>query len=185
MRLSISTKPGLIGIRTMPGQLNMKNRAARLEMHQEQAALEIETRRPVLEINQYQVRAQLGYKSTADTTLELSQLGRQKAMEYIASKTEEGNRLKAIEKGGNPIREISIDKAWPQKQKQGGFTPIVGPDFHATPGEVIITPPPVGNPTHIGYEAEYIPGELNIQFNPARVDIYMRQYPEINIDVII
>ncbi len=185
MRLSISTKPGLIGIRTMPGQLNMKNRAARLEMHQEQAALEIETRRPVLEIDQYRSMAQMGYKKTADVTLELAQRGRQAAMEYIAAKSDEGNRLKAIEKGGNAIREIAMNKAWPQKQRQGGFTPIVGPDFHATPGEVIITPPPVENPTHIGYEAEYIPGELNIQFNPARVDIYMRQYPEINIDVII
>lgn len=183
MQLSISTKPGLIGIRTTPGQLNMESRVARLEMHQKHVMLNIETRRPVLEINQYSSRAQLGFKTTGDVSHENAQLGKQKAMEYIANKAEEGNRLKAIEKGGNAIREIAIDKAWPQKQRQGGFTPIVGSEFHATPGEVVITPPPVENPTHIGYEAEYIPGELNVQFSPARVDIYMRQYPEINIDV--
>jgi hypothetical protein len=183
MRLSISTKPGLIGIRTMPGQLNMKNRAARLEMHQEQAALEIETRRPVLEIDQYRSMAQMGYKKTADVTLELAQRGRQAAMEYIAAKSDEGNRLKAIEKGGNAIREIAMNKAWPQKQRQGGFIPIVGPEFHATPGKVMLTPPPVKNPVHIGYEAQYIPGELNIQYQPAKVEIYIMQYPEINFDI--
>lgn len=183
MQLSITTRPGLIGIRTTPGQFNMENRPARLEMHQEHAAISIETKKPVLEISQYESMAQMGYKNTGDVALELAQLGKQKAMEYIANKTAEGNRLKSIENGGNPIREIAIEKAWPQKQRQGGYTPIVGPKFHATPGEVFITPPPVNNPTHIGYEADFIPGELNIQYNPAKLEIYMRQYPEINIDV--
>lgn len=183
MQLLISTRPGLIGIRTTPGQFNMSNRPARLEMRQEHAKVAIETSRPMLEIDQYQSMAQMGYKKTADVALELAQLGRQKAMEFIANKTDEGNRLKAIEKGGNPIREIAIDKVWPQKQRQGGFTPIVGPEFHATPGEVTITPPQVNNPSHIGYEADYIPGELNVQYIAAKVEVYMRQYPEINIDV--
>lgn len=183
MQLSITTRPGLIGIRTTPGQFNMESRSARLEMHQEHAAISIKTQKPVLEISQYESMAQMGYKKTGDVALELAQLGKQKAMEYIANKTAEGNRLKSIENGGNPIREIAIEKAWPQKQRQGGYTPIVGPEFHATPGEVFITPPPVNNPTHIGYEADFIPGELNIQYNPAKLEIYMRQYPEINIDV--
>jgi len=183
MQLSISTKPGLIGIQTTPGQWNMESRPARLEVHQEHAAVIIETQKPVLEIDQYQSMAQMGYKTTGDVALELARLGRQKAMEFVANKTDEGNRLKAIEKGGNPIREIAIDKAWPQKQRQGGFTPIVGPEFRATPGEVIITPPQVNNPVHIGYEADYVPGELNIQYTAAKVEVYMRQYPEVNIDV--
>jgi hypothetical protein len=183
MQLSISTKPGLIGIRTTPGQLNMENRSARLEMHQEHAAVTIETRKPVLEISQYQAMSQMGYKKAGDAILELSQMGKQKAMEFIANKTDEGNRLKAIEKGGNAIKEIAANKAWPQKTRQGSFTPIVGPEFHSTPGEVIITPPVVKNPSHIGYEADYVPGELNIQYTPAKVEIYMTQYPEVNIDV--
>ncbi len=183
MQLSITTRPGLIGIQTTPGQFNMSNRPARLDMHQEHAKLAIKTRRPVLEINQYQSMAQMGFKKPADVIAELAQLGKQKAMEFVANKTNEGNRLKAIEKGGNPLREIAIDKAWPQKQRQGGYTPIVGPKFHAVPGEVTITPPRVNNPVHIGYEAEYIPGELNIQYTAAKVEVYMRQYPEVNIDV--
>lgn len=183
MQLSITTRPGSIGIRTTPGRFNMESKSARLEMHQEHAAVSVETRKPVLEISQYQSMAQMGYIKTADAAIQAAQLGRQRAMEYIANKTDEGNRLKAIERRGNPIREIAVDKAWPQKQRQGGYTPIVGPEFHVTPGEVIITPPPVKNPSHIGYEAEYIPGKLNIQYNTARVEIYMRQYPEINIDV--
>ncbi|NLO39458.1 MAG: hypothetical protein GX115_08325 [Ruminiclostridium sp.] len=145
--------------------------------------MELQTHKPTLEISQYKARALLGYKNTGDAVSEWAQLGKQKAMEYIANKAEEGNRLKAIERGGNPIREIVIEKAWPQKQRQGTYTPVVGPQYHATPGEVSITPPPVNNPTHIGYRAQYLPGELNVQYNPAVVNIYMRQYPEISIDV--
>lgn len=183
MRLSISTTPGLIGVRTTPGQLKMESRIARLEMHQQHARVQIETRKPRLEINQYPSRAQLGFKTTGDISAEMAQLGKQQALEAVARKTEEGNRLKAIEKGGNAIREIAIDEAWPQKQRQGGYTPIVGPEFHAVPGEVVITPPEVKNPVHIGYEAEFIPGSLSIQYSPTRVEIYMRQYPEVHIDV--
>lgn len=183
MRLSISTRPGLIGIRTTPGRFNMANKPARLEMRQEHAKLAIKTRRPVLEINQYAAMAQMGYKKPTDVVSEIAQLGKQRAMEYIANRTSDGNRLKAIEKGGNAIREIAIDKAWPQKQRQGGYTPIVGPEFNVMPGEVTIMPPQVNNPVHIGYEAEYVPGELNIQYIAAKVEVYMRQYPEINIDV--
>lgn len=183
MQLTISTTPGLIGMQTTPGQLNMESRPARLDIHQEVASITIETRQPVLEISQYPSMAQMGYKRVSDVTAELAQLGRQKAMEYIANRTDDGKRLQAIEKGGNPIREIAIDRAWPQKQRQGGYTPIVGPEFHAIPGEVMITPPNVKNPVHIGYEAVFIPGDLNIQYTPGKVNIYMQQYPEVNIDV--
>ena len=138
-------------------------------MHQEHAAISLETRKPVLEISQYPAMAQMGYKKPADAVSEQAQLGKQKAMEYIANKTDEGNRLNAKENGG--------------KHRQGGYTPVVGPEFQATPGEVIITPPVVTNPSHIGYEGEYIPGELSIQYSAAKVEVYMRQYPEINIDV--
>ncbi len=183
MQLQISTKSGLIGIRTTPAQLNMETKTAKLEIHQEVGRISVETRRPQLEIDQYESRAQLGYKRPSDATAELAQLGREKALAYVAGKTEEGNRLKAIEKGGNAIREIAIDKAWPAKQRQGGFTPIVGPRFHAIPGEVTVTPPEIKNPTHIGYEADYIPGECNLQYTAGKVNVYMRQYPEVNINV--
>ncbi len=183
MGLTINSQPGLIGIKTTRGQLNIESRAAELNIHQEHGRVSLKTSRPAIEINQYEARAQIGYKSVSDITLELAHLGMQKAFEFIAQKTEEGNRLRAIEKGGNPVREIAIEKAWPQKQRQGGYTPITGPRFNATPGNVQITPPEVKNPSHIGYEAEFMSGELNINYNPGKVSIYMRQYPEVNIDV--
>ena len=183
MQLSIMTKPGLIGIQTTPAQLNIRTRPARLEIHQEVGRISINTRRPKLEINQYPSQAQLGYKRISDISAEMARLGAQKALEFVGNKTQEGNRLRALENGGNPIREIAIDKAWPVKQRQGGFTPIVGPAFSAVPGEVFITPPEVKNPVHIGYEAQFIPGELNSNYSPGKVDVYLRQYPEIKIDV--
>jgi hypothetical protein len=183
VKLTISTTPGLIGIRTTPGKLNIETSPARLDMHQEFHAVSIETTRPILEISQYAPMAQMGYKRVSDSVIEMARRGMQSALEYIAAKTDEGTRLKAIEKGGNPIREIAIEKAWPEKQRQGHFIPVTGPKYHAVPGEVKIMPPHVKNPAHIGYEAEYIPGRLNIQYSPGNVEVYMRQYPEIKFDV--
>lgn len=181
--MQITAKPALIGIQTEAGRLSIESRTARLEIHQEMGKVAVETRRPRLEIDQYPSRAQMGYKKPMDVALELAQMGRQQAMEYIAGKTDEGNRLRAIEYGGNPIRDIAMEKAWPQKQRQGGYTPVVGPEFNAIPGEVMITPPEVKNPAHIGYEARFIPGDLNVQYNPGNVKVFMRQYPEVKIDV--
>ena len=67
----------------------MENRPARLEMHQEHAFMELQTHKPTLEISQYKARALLGYKNTGDAVSEWAQLGKQKAMEYIANKAEE------------------------------------------------------------------------------------------------
>jgi hypothetical protein len=113
MRLSISTKPGLIGIRTTPGKLNIETIPARLNARQEIGRISVNTKKPKLEISQYEAMAQMGYKKPSDVTAELAQTGKQKALQYIAAKAEEGRRLQAIEKGGNPIREIAIDRAWP------------------------------------------------------------------------
>jgi len=183
MRLEISTKPGIIGIKTTPGELNIESTPAELKVRQEIGRISIKTKKPKLEISQYEAMAQMGYKKPSDAAAELAQIGKQKALEYIAAKTEEGRRLQAIEKGGNPIREIAIDKAWPQKERQGGFTPFAGSSFHAEPAEIIITPPEVKNAVHIGYEAEFIPGKVNIEYRRGQVNIYMRQYPEVKIDI--
>lgn len=183
MQLQISTKMARIGIETQAGRLSIESRPARLEIHQETGRSTIETRKPRLEIDQYPARAQMGYKSPMDAAYEMAWMGRQRAMECIAEMADEGNRLRAIENGGNPIRDIAIEKAWPQKQRQGGFTPNASPEFHFVPGEVVITPPEVRNPVHIGYEARFIPGDLNVQYSPGNVKVFMRQYPEVKIDV--
>lgn len=185
MRLSISTKPGLIGIKTTPGKLNIEKTQARLEVKQEIGRISIKTKRPKLEISQYQAMAQMGHKKPMDAATELAQIGKQKALEYISAKAEEGRLLQAIEKGGNPIREIAIEKAWRKKERQGGFTPFARVGYDSEPARITITPPEVKNAAHIGYEAQYIPGKVDINYRRGQVNIYMRQYPEVKIDIIL
>jgi hypothetical protein len=185
MRLSISTKPGLIGIRTTAGKLNIETIPARLNARQKIGRISVNTKKPKLEISQYEAMAQMGYKKPSDVTAELAQTGKQKALQYIAAKAEEGRRLQAIEKGGNPIREIAIEKAWRKKERQGGFTPFARVVYDSEPARITITPPEVKNAVHIGYEAEYIPGKVNIEYRRGQASIYMRQYPEVKIDIIL
>jgi hypothetical protein len=183
MRVEISTKQGLIGIKTTPGKLNIEQTPARLLVRQEIGRISIKTEKPKLEISQYEGMAQMGYRKLSDATAELARIGKQKALQYIAAKAEEGKRLQAIEKGGNPIREIAVEKAWRKKESNGGFTPYARPSFNAKPAKIIITPPEIKNPAHIGYEADYIPGKIDIDYRRGQVNIYMRRYPEVKIDI--
>ncbi|NLV63246.1 MAG: hypothetical protein GXY12_07630 [Clostridiaceae bacterium] len=185
MHLEISTKLGLIGIKTTPGELNIEKTQARLEVKQEVGRISIKTEKPKLKISQYEPMAQMGYKKASDAAVELAQIGKQKALEYIAAKAEEGRRLQTIEKGGNPIREIAIEKAWRKKERQGGFTPFARVSYDSEPAKITITPPEVKNAAHTGYEAEFIPGAIKINYRRGQVSIYMRQYPEVKIDIIL
>jgi hypothetical protein len=97
-------------------------------------------------------------------------------MEYIGKSVEDGNRLAAVEKGGNPIADIAVRDAYPQHEFGLGMIPKVGPDFNVRMGSVRVELEENGNPV----EGEYIPGSLNYNFTPAEVNIFMRQYASIN-----
>ena len=69
-----------------------------------------------------------------------------------------------------------------KKEGQGGYS-VCQSKLYAEPAKITITPPEVKNAAHIGYEAEYIPGKVNIDYRRGQVNIYMRQYPEVKIDI--
>ncbi|NSW90063.1 MAG: hypothetical protein HPY74_05130 [Firmicutes bacterium] len=87
------------------------------------------SREAVLEIDQYEAFASVGYKNTMDLLRESAQRAYQHVMEYIGKTAEDGDRLAAIELGGNPLADIAERDAFPEKEFGIDFIPKARPKY--------------------------------------------------------
>lgn len=180
MGLSITRTDAQIGIETTPGKWDMESRRASLELHQKHAKVNMESEKPTVLIDQYEAFASAGLKNNRDLLKELSELAYQQAMEYIGKVAEDGDTLSHIESGGNPIADMAERDSAPVKEFGLGFIPAAGPRFDVT-GSLKIEAEPNGAGIHNGVEGNYIPAQLNVNYTPAVVKIYMKNYPSVHI----
>ncbi|HOJ10377.1 MAG TPA: DUF6470 family protein [Clostridiales bacterium] len=87
------------------------------------------SREAILEIDQYPVFAGLGYKSSGDLVKESTQRGYRYSMQYIGKTAADGDRLAAIELGGEPLADIAERDAFPENDSGIGTVPGAGPEF--------------------------------------------------------
>ncbi|MBM7582626.1 hypothetical protein JOD02_001483 [Caldicoprobacter guelmensis] len=177
MLLRITTTPALIGIRTQPAQLEIDTSRPFVEMQHQPPRLNIQTQPAKVYIDQYECFAELGYKNFLDLARAQAQKGYQRVMEYIAQTAQDGDRLAAIEQGGNPIADIAEERSYHTPEPEPISLPFPKPRFFVTGGVSI----------------DYYPGEVhfNAVVHPVRyrvtlhkVDIYLRQYPSITIEYV-
>ncbi len=180
MALEIRSAPALIGIDRTPSSLEMETRSARLEFRQKHAKVNIETEPARVEIDQYQCFAEAGLKNNFDFMKEITDRAKQQALEFVGKTASDGTRLAAIEKGGNPIVDISVRDAWPQHEFGLDTIPKSRPQY-TVKGGVKLEPERNGEGTSNGVEGNFIPGNLNINYRPAVVNVYLRQQPSISI----
>lgn len=180
MGLSITRTDARLGIETTPGRFDMESRRASLELHQKQAKVNIESELPKVLIDQYEAFASAGLKNSGDQAREAADLGYQQVMEFIGKVAEDGDTFAQIESGGNPIASFAERDAFPEKEFGLGFIPTTGPKFDVT-GELNIQAEPNAEGVNNGVEGNYIPAQLNVNYTPAVVRIYMMNNPSINI----
>ncbi|MCM8900474.1 hypothetical protein KVG29_04435 [Caldicoprobacter algeriensis] len=177
MHLCITTTPALIGIRTQPSRVEIKSSQPLVEMKRQPPRLNMETEPVRVHIDQYECFAELGYKNFLDLARAQAQKGYQRLMEYIAQTAQDGDRLAAIELGGNPIADIAKEKSYHIPEAESVKLPFPKPKFYVTGGVSI----------------DYQPGKVhfNVVVHPVRyrvtphkVEIYMRQYPSITIEYV-
>jgi hypothetical protein len=65
-----------------------------------------------IQINQYKCFAYAGLKKPMDFIRAETEKVRRHVFEYIGRTASDGDRLAAIEKGGNPIADIAMEHAW-------------------------------------------------------------------------
>lgn len=181
MGLNISTTNIQLGIDRTPSSLNIETQNARLELHQKHAKVNITTEKPLVTIDQYECFAEAGLKGNYDLSREAAQLGYQRVMDFIGESVSEGYALAAIERGGNPIASIAAGRAYPEKNFALAFIPQSRPKIDVT-GSMKIQWDRNGEGAHNGVEGNYVQGHANIHFEPAKINIYVKQYPSINIE---
>lgn len=145
-------------------------------MKRQQPQLNIDTEPVRVHIDQYECFAELGYINFFDIARIQKQKGYQRVMEYIARTARDGDRLAAIELGGNPIADIAEEKSNSTPEGEPVKLPFPRPRFTVTRSNIRIN---------------YISGKINFnavvhpvryRVTPHRVEIYIRQYPSISIE---
>lgn len=152
-----------INITTQWGKLQIHNEFQRLKMYSEQ---------PRVIIDQRECFSTMGLKSNPELVKEGAQLGYRQAMQYTAKKASDGDRLAAVENGGQPMIDIAIrdsvivhefnvdciPKARPKISLRRGTVSIDTTEIAMNPDGVTIRYTPGG----VKFEPEYIGGNLDI-----------------------
>ena len=180
MGLSISRTDIKLGMESSPARLEMQSQPARIDFHHTDAKLNIRTDPPRVTIDQYECFAEAGLKNNYDLLKDASSRAYQHIMEYIGQTAEDGRTLAAIENGGNPIAAIAARDAFPVHEFGIGFIPQSRPKIDVT-GSVQIEPVLDSNGATNSITGDYTPGSLNINYIPWQLNIYVKQYPSINI----
>lgn len=180
MGLSISHTDIKLGIESSPARLEMQSQPARMVFHQNNAKLNINTDPPRVTIDQYECFAEAGLKNNFDLLKEASSRAYQNALDFIGQTAEDGRTLASIENGGNPIAQIAARDAFPVHEFGIGFIPQSRPKIDVT-GSIQIEPVLDANGATNSVTGDYTPGSLNISYIPWQLNIYVKQYPTINI----
>ncbi len=181
MDITINQTFAKIGMDTTKSSLEMRSSPAKLELHQNHARLSISTEKPKIMIDQYECFASSGLKNDMDLLLKAKQKAYQQVMSFIQKTAEDGKRLRAIEDGGNVIASIAKRDAFPTNEFGMVVMPATGPEITLVEGSIKIDLASTNNGLKPAIEGNYLPGWVNMKYNPNDVNIYMLQEPSIEI----
>ncbi|WP_041701352.1 DUF6470 family protein [Gottschalkia acidurici] len=172
--LSITTVKGQIGIDTARGSYSIRQPKGEQSITQKSAKMNIDKQAPKVIIDQYDCFAEVGLKNNIDFITEVAQLGKQAAIKAIGRIVEDGNRMAMIQKRMPPaIPELAEKNSRPtQYEFNFKLIPTSRPKIDVE-GYLNI------NWELGGAEISYSPKKHEIDYNLGKVNIYMKQYPEI------
>jgi len=177
-RIQMSQTYLQIGLNIQKPVQEIEQPKAELNLRQEPAILDIRQPLGELTIDSTRARQSIGIRTPMEFSDYNANFGKQKAMEAIAKINEDGDRLAAIDKGGNPIADIAAE----------GFFTATTPDI-----------PPASNDegVDVSYQARH--AEINVEtrgktmdpqlnppilkYTPGKVEGYVRQWNRLDISV--
>lgn len=167
-----------ISIHTNKGQHTIEQPKAELSIEQPKADLSIETTPSILTIDQTEAWADMDLKHVSRRIKEAAQQGYQDALAGIARRAEEGEQLKRIEDGGNPLADIA------KKNSQKPIYPFnVG--FIPSAGSVKIQYEPAKVNIDVKPNKPIIDASINkpiINYQPGKVEVELERRNELFID---
>jgi hypothetical protein len=180
MGLTIQTTDIQLGVEHIPSQLNIRTQNARLEMHREQAELKIHTEQPKVHIDQYECFAEEGLKNNYDFAKEAAQKGYRQVLKYTGQAVQDGYAMAAVENGGNAISSIARRNMLQTDEYGMDFIPKSRPKVEVSGGMNIRWDTNAEGALN-GIDGDYIQGNVDIHYEPAKINTYVKQYPSIKI----
>ncbi|MBB2481641.1 hypothetical protein H5P36_15775 [Bacillus sp. APMAM] len=180
-RIHMQSTFARIGMETTPSQQSIEQSSADMEIQQPQAQLYIHRTPSVLTIDQSEAWADMDIKPISRRVAEFASKGYSDWLEGLAKTTEEGNELMKIEYHGKAIADISKRNGQlPTYDFNIGFIPRpFSVKINIEPGTLDIQAEI--NKPNIQVSAH----KPNIEYQLGKVNIFMRQYPSLNIDIAI
>lgn len=178
MGFSIQTKPALLGMETKPARLSWKSEQPVVELESQNVELNIQSTLPKIKIDQSQCFSESGLKSINELNAENAQRAVSDMYQSIGRIVEQGNELTNFYSGGNVIADQGYNNAYTQFDKDFNMVtmPKSRPKITLEPGEVKMdptTPKVIATPRL---------SKIDFQYQPGKVDIYLRQKPEISME---
>ncbi|MBU8905988.1 DUF6470 family protein [Desertibacillus haloalkaliphilus] len=179
--IQISTTNAKIGIQTNRPTLEIKQPHADVQIRQEHFDhVHISRRAAKLYIDQSEAFADAGLKSAMRVNEEAFEKGKQKALQYMAKVSQEGDRLMKIENGGGQIPQIAKANSDLMMKELGlGFVPSspFKVKFNYDPGELSF------NYRRSDPEINITKNDPIINIPKWQTDIYLQQKPSISFSV--
>ncbi|KQL46530.1 hypothetical protein AN963_16520 [Brevibacillus choshinensis] len=159
----------------------IKQPQAEMNLKQVPATLNIEQARTILQIDSSQARANIGIMTSMQFSDSLAAYGKQKALQAIAEKSQEGDRLMRIYTKENAIAEIGREKGL--RALEGGYTPPAASDDEGVDISIELKPVVI-NVQRNGMSINPVTRPPELSYTPGKVEPYMIQYNSLKIDVV-
>ncbi|RNB90113.1 hypothetical protein EDM59_01300 [Brevibacillus nitrificans] len=170
-----------LGLNIIKPIQDIKQPYAEMNLKQVPATLNIEQARTTLHIDSSQARANIGIMTSMQFSESAAAYGKEKALQAIGEKSQEGDRLMRIYTKENAIAAIGREKAL--RVLEGGYTP---PSASADEGVNIDIQlkPVVINVQRNGMSMDPVTRQPELSYTPGKVEPYMIQYNSLKIDVV-
>ncbi|MDW7662744.1 MAG: DUF6470 family protein [Bacillota bacterium] len=178
MSLQITSQKSLIGWDSQNAVLTQSGNAKKiLNLRTEKSNLQINTVKPKLSIDQSEAFGELGLKGIRAFMQESVGYARQIVNTGVDRIVSQGNEWLNIHTGYDPIPDQARYNAFEMFEKSfsGVFSPVARPQINVQSGQISynFTPAKVVNSS----QAE----PIQIDYQPWRIDYYMKQYSSISI----
>lgn len=177
-KISIRQTFGQIAIQTQNASQEMHSQAAQLSVKQPEGTLEIHSQPGDLNIDSSAAWSALGVGPNLDWMSMIYSQGKSIALQGIARIVAEGHRMAQITNPQNPFAEIAKQDYRAPNPVQYTTAPSytnVKINYQPHPAEITGVPHPV--------ELQASSPQLDVQYNPGSVSVYMKQQNNIDIQV--
>lgn len=180
-KLQMQSTFAQLGLNIIKPVQEIRQPQAEMNLRQVPATLSIEQARIELQIDSSQARANIGIMTSMQFSDSAASYGQQKALQAIAEKSQEGDRMMRIYTKENAIAAIGKEKGL--RVLEGGYSPPAasadeGVDIHVELKPVRI------DVQRNGMSMNPVTKPPELSYTPGKVEPYMLQYNSLKIDVV-